>query len=386
MRKARLLFLALCLGLFSFGLSAQYQVTTGTGSFIDISGSGNALNLGDDGTATINIPFAFTFFGDALPSNIPATIDNNGRLLYNVAGGGSDFSNESLPDNTPGDPIIAPFWDDLDSDQGNVFWEVQGDAPNRVLIVQWNMRPHFPGPGNTGTIQLQMYETTHVITFFYEDVDFGDAAFDNGASATIGMQENGTGDFELFSFNTASVSDGFSITYDDPADDIIDDGIDPVYEIQVSSITEVNVTLNEDCEALLTPRQVLVGDFDVDGDGETPPDDQFQVIVQDENPENGPIIDGCGRYIYTVSAIDEEPDTTNGFVDEFDVFGPNWGFFLGTVPGAPFDPNSQTLNITVFGTELLRFATLGDNFTPGGNNLFQGIGELQITEPGMLSF
>lgn len=87
----------------------------------------------------------------------------------------------------------------------------------------------------------------------------------------------------------------------------------PVYEIQVSSTNNVNVNLNEECQSMLVPAMVLNGNFDVDGDGQTPPDDAYFITIMDENPCNGPIIDGCGDFEFWVTAADTMPNPEEGF-------------------------------------------------------------------------
>ena len=49
----------------AFGYTYQDEVETNgpTFGFIDILGSGTNLNLGDEGNATITIPFSFNFYG-----------------------------------------------------------------------------------------------------------------------------------------------------------------------------------------------------------------------------------------------------------------------------------------------------------------------------------
>ena len=76
-----------------------------------------------------------------------------------------------------------------------------------TLIVQWDNRPHYSNVGNA-TFQLQLFETGAVgARFAYQDVVFGNASYDHGASATIGYQlANGTAG--TFSQDTASVFDG----------------------------------------------------------------------------------------------------------------------------------------------------------------------------------
>ena len=149
--------------------------------FIDISATGTALNLTDDSEANIVSPFPFTFFG-ATSSDL--RVGNNGGILFGVTTGDLGLTNAALPAATglPA-PAILPFWDDMDDETGNVYWEVQGTAPNRKLIVEWYNRPHFNGVG-TATFEAILYETSNAIEFRYLDTDFGNAAYNYGASAT----------------------------------------------------------------------------------------------------------------------------------------------------------------------------------------------------------
>ncbi|MEM6396332.1 MAG: hypothetical protein AAF741_08300 [Bacteroidota bacterium] len=75
---------------------------------------------------------------------------------------------------------------------------------------------------------------------------------------------------------------------------------DPVYEVNLASIVELSISLDENCQAEIIPSMVLTGNFDVDGDGFTPPDDLFTIVIFDGNQSNGNIIDGCGRFAYNV--------------------------------------------------------------------------------------
>ncbi|MEM8585680.1 MAG: hypothetical protein AAGF87_15480, partial [Bacteroidota bacterium] len=81
-------------------------------------------------------------------------------------------------------------------------------------------------------------------------------------------------------------------------------------------ITELNVTLNDDCQAMVIPSMVLSGDlicldlFD------------FDIVVMDDDPSNGPIIDGCGRFQYMITEPEPDfdavaPDPIQGFTGAF---------------------------------------------------------------------
>jgi hypothetical protein len=57
------------------------------------------------------------------------------------------------------------------------------------------------------------------IDFIYNDVDFSNATYDDGADATVGIQGSSTaadGYYLQYSYNSASLSNGMSITFHHP--------------------------------------------------------------------------------------------------------------------------------------------------------------------------
>jgi|GEM_PF-1344800 len=179
-------------------------------NYIPINVTGTALNLTDDGEANITLPFPFTFYG-VTSSNL--RVGNNGGILFDATAGHLGITNAALP---VADPALAilPFWDDLDDEQGNVYWEVQGTAPNRVAIVEWYNRTHFPGAvaAPTVTFQVLLYEGTNEIKYQYLDVDFGNASYDNGASATVGINKDATTALQ-YSFNQPVIQNNMAIRF-----------------------------------------------------------------------------------------------------------------------------------------------------------------------------
>jgi hypothetical protein len=178
--------------------------------FDDISATGTGLALTDDGEAAIQVPFDFGFYGTIYSAPFDVQVGNNGAVILNdnssQVGTGAAMPSSGLGLG------VAPFWDDLDDETGDVYWEVKGTSPNRQLIVQWDNRPHYNGIGDA-TFQAVFDEATSVITFVYEDVDFGDALYDFGVSATVGIQDAGNSIADEYSYNTASLSDGMCISF-----------------------------------------------------------------------------------------------------------------------------------------------------------------------------
>ncbi len=210
--KRKLLFLTLTglFWLFSLNMQAQYGVyDTCTTPFIhiDTSSGATALGLSDDGEATITIPFDFVF--DGVASNT-LRVGNNGGVLFNNTTGDVYAGNSSLTSSS--NPGFYPFWDDIDDNYGDVYWEVIGSAPNRVVVIEWYQRPHYSGV-DTATFELLLYESDMSIKFLYEDVFFNNSTYDYGASATVGIVGPNGFVYE-YSYNTPSLNGISCITFE----------------------------------------------------------------------------------------------------------------------------------------------------------------------------
>ena len=203
--------------IFADGFDGVPVPCPGGSNFIDITGTGTPLSLGDDSSADVTMPFSFNFYGTT--SNV-LTVSNNGGALFNTPGSGLPFTNTSLPASLSG-PAILPLWDDFDSEQGNVYTDTRGSTPDRQFIVEWFDRVHFSGPSNTdgATFELILNENG-TIQFEYADVEysgFNNASGDpddctGGVCATIGLQNDSTL-FNQFSAFEASVTDNSGILW-----------------------------------------------------------------------------------------------------------------------------------------------------------------------------
>lgn len=74
-------------------------------------------------------------------------------------------------------------------------------------MILYHQRSHFPGPTNTATFALGMLRSGQgldgYLFYCYQDTDFGSAALNYGASATIGVNRDAAAAVQ-FSFNTAN--------------------------------------------------------------------------------------------------------------------------------------------------------------------------------------
>ena len=189
--------------------AANAQVSWSTsvpGTWIDISTTGTPLGLSDDGE--VDIP---TTVGNAVFGAGVARVGNNGAVRFAGTGLSLSFSNAPIPSNSmfSGGQALALFWDDIDSDTGNVYWQEIGGT----LIIQWEDRPFFPNTPDHITAQMQVHSSGPALAqFLYRNVEGTRPG--GGASATIGYQDGGVGFGDAqWSFNTAgSVSNGMILS------------------------------------------------------------------------------------------------------------------------------------------------------------------------------
>lgn len=201
--------------------SLEYTLETGACPvFPDITATGTPLNLEDDEHTEVTLPMTFQFY-DIFTTKI--LVSNNGLIL-------AEESDEDLPtyENLPFPTdefhrVIAPFWDDLDEEIGNVYvgpytFDVaregghslvapQGVTSGQVtyFAIEWYNRRHYDGPDSNGATfaTLLAYPGQGIdgyIVTCYADTVFGDPLLDYGASATIGINQNDS-NAHLFSYN-----------------------------------------------------------------------------------------------------------------------------------------------------------------------------------------
>jgi Subtilase family/Carboxypeptidase regulatory-like domain/Domain of unknown function (DUF4394) len=192
---------------------------------------GTALGLADDGEANVTLPFAFTFYGT---SSTDIRVGNNGGFFFNATAGDLSTANADLGTTTASN-LVVPFWDDIDSDTGDVYYKTVGTAPARLFIVEWYDRPHYSNIGSA-TFELILYEGTNNIKYQYLDTNFGNALYDYGVSATSGIRQTGS-NYLQYSYNQAVLVDGLSICFQYPGSPPCDGGDVPWFGTSITGGT-----------------------------------------------------------------------------------------------------------------------------------------------------
>lgn len=158
----------------------------------------------DDCVATVNLPFAFPYWGRSYSQ---LTISSNGFVVLGAATS-SSFSNVPFGvDGTaaaPG-PVIAPLWDDWNtSDTGGAGTIYYGQVGSAFVVEWWGVYHFGQTTGATTTFELKLFPDGR-IEFHYGNMATGNAGWDYGASATVGFQEDVDTIGQPVSFNAATV-------------------------------------------------------------------------------------------------------------------------------------------------------------------------------------
>jgi len=208
---------------FTTPCSGNYVATTQTGQTIPAGGVLVPGSQIDDGPAVpITLPAGWTssVYGIAVTS---LSASGNGNMKVNAAAT-TTFTNTALPASAFGaTPNLFAYWDDLimttaNVTGGGIYTNTIGAAPNREFYIEWRAQ-HFSETANgpiTINFAIVLTEGSDVVRYIYAATGIGAQA--GGASATVGIQKQGTGtDFTQFSFNTASLSPGLQITLAPPS-------------------------------------------------------------------------------------------------------------------------------------------------------------------------
>jgi uncharacterized repeat protein (TIGR01451 family) len=194
-------------------------------NWIEISGTGTEVlpSSDDQWVGNIGLGFFFNYYGTDYSQ---LAIGNNGLLFSGV--GTSQYVNQPITQTPSIHGLIAPFWDDIvtwDS-AGAIYYETRGTSPNRQFIVEWYDNQHYHSSTSGITFEAILYEGTNNILFQYKDVSFGGVygstasdrpPYDNGGSATVGI-EDATGNIGLqYSFNQQVIAPGLAISFKFPA-------------------------------------------------------------------------------------------------------------------------------------------------------------------------
>ena len=182
-----------------------------TYNWIEINTIGTNLNLydpGDDGDIeTFDLPITFRMYGEEYDT---ATVCSNGWIAPGGSTQGS-FMNSPIPGPQGPSPMIAPFWDDLKTSSGGVYWYY--DSSLHTVIIEWD---HMQNDEDNyeETFQVILYDANYYptttgdseIKFQYKVINntsAGSYPTQHGQYSTVGIEDH-TGTVGLeYTFNNS---------------------------------------------------------------------------------------------------------------------------------------------------------------------------------------
>jgi len=222
MKKQLLILIALFL-LVAGKVGAQ-QITAATYAFsrsgfapATITAPDTLIGPNADDSASLVTDIGFTFWFAGTPYTQFSVSENGVMTLGDVQISGSDFVND-MAAATPM-PKIAPYWDDLATGTtGSVVYKLTGTAPNRILMINWNVTiPKNTANAPNAIIQVQLSETTGNITFTYgwpalpANANLYSVGIGNSPSDFASVTLTGTGATATCAYGTANNNNSMGI-------------------------------------------------------------------------------------------------------------------------------------------------------------------------------
>jgi hypothetical protein len=137
-------------------------------NFEDISGTGtvSTVSTQDDGAETINIGFAFNYYG--APYTV-TSVCSNGFIQF--GGSNTNYPGQPIPGPAIPNNIVAGWWDDLGPHlNGTVYYQTLGSAPNRRFIVQFQGVADLGAPASLDTFEFKLFEGSNRIEVHYQTI------------------------------------------------------------------------------------------------------------------------------------------------------------------------------------------------------------------------
>ena len=186
--RSRALVPTLALALLALAVPREGHADVSLGGWManspdDITGA--TTLTGNDATANVTLPFTFTIEGTNYTT---VAISTNGWIEFGGnTSGNSDPTNDCLPTSAHTNPLVAPYWDDLNPFGTQVRYVTVGSSPNRVFLVDYEVDINTGEGSDDLRFQVQLHEGSNLITVRYRETQNQG----NGQGATIGFQGAG---------------------------------------------------------------------------------------------------------------------------------------------------------------------------------------------------
>ncbi len=169
--------------------------------WLDISGVGTELELGDDDFETVALPFEFPFYGKPCGE---VSVSSNGYLAFGTLA--TDYTNDPIPSAKRPGNFVAPLWSDLNPTLGGTIHYYYDDESGRFIVQYTNIHDYW----STGTKTFEVVLSPDgAVLFQYLDVS-GDLNV-----GTVGIEDVGGASGLQVVFNAPYLHDELAVLIED---------------------------------------------------------------------------------------------------------------------------------------------------------------------------
>jgi murein tripeptide amidase MpaA len=174
----------------------------------DISGIGSVAGSGDDELfGSFDLGFNFDYYGQSYNS---VSISTNGFLTFTSTS--SAYGNAGIPTAAEPNALIAPFWDDLNPDNGGTIY-YYADAAAQTFTVQFDQVVHYGG-ADPESFEVVLHADGSIL-MQYQSVS-------DASGATIGIEDHLGNDGLECSYNSSGFAQsGLAILFSTEAPEAI---------------------------------------------------------------------------------------------------------------------------------------------------------------------
>lgn len=171
-------------GALLYGFPHSQVLSATQADFRDISSTGARVLESGANVTSVTLPFSTFLWGQRQSG--PLTISRAGWIAWGAPLVVNSANAATLPSTTGAETMIAPFWDDLTlTANSGVYVEVVGDAPEQLLIVQWDRLQVGTNTATSVTFQAQVHQRG-MISFQYRTMTLA-AGY---TSFVVGVQDH----------------------------------------------------------------------------------------------------------------------------------------------------------------------------------------------------
>ncbi|WP_242636624.1 carboxypeptidase regulatory-like domain-containing protein [Myceligenerans salitolerans] len=186
-----------------------YSCSVSTGEYLQ--GDTDTGLSGDDGSTTVSLPFDFTFYGESYDT---AHVTTNGHVNFLAAT--TAYSNVSIPATSVPNAAIYPFWDDLYfvSGESGLYEGTTTVDGTDAYVLEFRDVALYGDRDARLDFSVTLLADGDIVLGYGELAGGGDTAA--GSSATVGIEDEAGAVGLEYSYNSAALSEGLSVTYDAP--------------------------------------------------------------------------------------------------------------------------------------------------------------------------